>query len=434
MTIERMIFNRSETFAAKKEKSADIMEQVRRQIIDSRRQKGLGNPHDMEEISDGAWQWIEFYCRPEKAKCRFSAREKQQIYELLEHTMFGYGVLDPLIKNPEITEVMVNGIDDIFVEKGGKLQKAKDSDGNDLAFASSAELSRIIERIVMPINRKVDESNPIADARLPNGFRVNIVMRPLALDGNTITIRKFPESPYDMEKLVELEMLTAEARDFLKELVEARYNIIISGGTGSGKTTFLNALSDYIPKESRIITMEDSAELKLMHIDNLIRLETRTANLEGKGEVTMRQLVKASLRMRPDRIIVGEVRGGETLDMLQAMNTGHDGSLSTGHANSASDMLSRLETMVLMADVDLPLAAIRRQIGSSVDIIVHLSKLGNGQRKVTEIIEINGTSADAEVSYRTNTLFDLDWNDLTLKKRGELHQTLKLTQKQRKTL
>lgn len=423
MSIENMILARKGSLSHKKETTIRIVEKVRKEIIDDRRIRNLNNPQNLEEIWNTAWRFIEKEIKEYEPELIFTSSEKAEMMKKLGNVMFGYGVLDTLIENPDITEIMVNGKDNIFIEKEGKLIKAVDHAGNPLAFDSEQELRRIIERIVMPVNRKVDESNPIADARLPNGFRVNIVMRPLSLVGSTITIRKFPDSPYTMDNLVDREMLTEEAAGFLKTLVQARYNIIISGGTGSGKTTFLNALSNYIPCDSRIITIEDSAELKIMGIENLIRLETRTANIEGKGEITMRDLVKAALRMRPDRIIVGEVRGGEALDMLQAMNTGHDGSLSTGHANSAVDMLSRLETMVLMADVELPLSAVRHQISSSVDIIVHLSKLGNGKRKVAQIVEI---LSGRDGQYDIVPLYEMDDATYILKKTdNRLHNTQK---------
>lgn len=317
--------------------------------------------------------------------------------------MFGYGILDSLIKDNSTTEIMVNGLNKIFMEKGGKITQARDRRGDFLRFNNSDELLYVIEKIVAPINRKVDESNPIVDARLPNGFRVNIVLNPISLDGTTITIRKFPESSYTMEKLIEFGTIPLYAGLFLKELVNAKYNIIVSGGTGTGKTTLLNALSNYIERDARVITIEDIAELKLSNLENLIRLETRPPNIEGKGEIPIRNLVRSALRMRPDRIVVGEVRGGEALDMLQAMNTGHDGSLSTGHANSALDMLSRLETMVLMSGVELPLISIRKQIASAIEVIVHLNKINDGSRKVVEIVEILGADSNG---YTVHNLFE----------------------------
>lgn len=413
MSLEAMIKGRINESGDKKIIAGGIVEEVRKQVIDNRRIQNAVNPKNLEEIWDEIWNAVEHKCWEHSNTMLFTSAEKAAIMKTTGNIMFGYGVLDPLIEDASVTEIMVNGKDSIFIEREGKLTKALDSNGNPLAFDSEQELQRIIERIVMPVNRKVDESNPIADARLPNGFRVNIVLRPLSLGGNTVTIRKFPEYPYTMDDLIGLGMLNNEAANFLKKMVENRYNIVISGGTGSGKTTFLNALSDYIPKDSRIITIEDSAELKILGIENLIRLETRTANIEGKGAVSMRDLVRAALRMRPDRIIVGEVRGGEALDMLQAMNTGHEGSLSTGHANSAEDMLGRLETMVLMADVDLPLAAVRHQISSAVDIIVHLAKMGNGQRRVMQIVEI---AQDNNGEYKINPLFQLNNKTYQLEK------------------
>lgn len=413
MSLEAMIQGRINESGDKKIIAGGIVEEVRKQVIDNRRLQNAVNPKNLEEIWDEVWNAVEHKCWEHSNTMFFTSAEKAAIMKTTGNIMFGYGVLDPLIEDASVTEIMVNGKDSIFIEREGKLTKALDSNGNPLAFDSEQELQRIIERIVMPVNRKVDESNPIADARLPNGFRVNIVLRPLSLGGNTVTIRKFPECPYTMDDLIGLGMLNNEAANFLKKMVEYRYNIVISGGTGSGKTTFLNALSDYIPKDSRIITIEDSAELKILGIENLIRLETRTANIEGKGAVSMRDLVRAALRMRPDRIIVGEVRGGEALDMLQAMNTGHEGSLSTGHANSAEDMLGRLETMVLMADVDLPLAAVRHQISSAVDIIVHLGKMGDGQRRVMQIVEI---TQDSNGEYKINPLFQLNNKTYQLEK------------------
>lgn len=292
-------------------------------------------------------------------------------------------ILQGLIDDPEVTEVMVNGKDNIFVEKHGGIAPWEHH------FERVEQLEDMIQQIVSRINRSVNVSHPIADARLPDGARVHIVLPPIALDGPVVTIRKFPE-PITVEKLIDFGSLTQEAAEFLEKLVRAGYNIFISGGTGSGKTSFLNAMSAFIPSEERIITIEDSAELQIRHIPNLVRMETRNPNAEGEGEVTISDLIRASLRMRPDRIVVGEVRGGEALDMLQAMNTGHDGSLSTGHANSTKDMLSRLETMVLQGASGLPLEAIRQQIASAIDIIVHLGRLRDKSRKVLEIVEVEG--------------------------------------------
>lgn len=292
-------------------------------------------------------------------------------------------VLSDLLEDDSITEIMINGYDQIFVEKDGRIQSFSQS------FESEDRLASIIQQIVAGCNRLVNEAVPIVDARLPDGSRVNVVLPPVALDGPTMTIRKFPKEKMTMERLIELGALDEETAGFLKLLVKARYNIFVSGGTGAGKTTFLNALSDYIPKTERIITIEDSAELQLRDVENLVRMETRNSNVEGENAITIRDLIKASLRMRPDRVIVGEVRDSAAIDMLTAMNTGHDGSLSTGHANSAYDMITRLESMVLMG-IELPMEAVRWQIASAVDIIIHLGRLRDGSRKVTEICEVTG--------------------------------------------
>ena len=304
-------------------------------------------------------------------------------------------ILQIFVEDNSVTEIMINGKDNIFVERDGKLSQL------DIHFESMERLQDVIQQIVAGCNRVVNEASPIVDARLPDGARVNIVMKPVALDGPVVTIRRFPEKPITMAKLLELESISCEAAEFLERLVKAGYNIFISGGTGSGKTTFLNVLSQFIPAEERVITIEDSAELQLLGLPNLVRLETRNSNVEGCREVNIRELIRSSLRMRPDRIIVGEVRGAEAADMLQCMNTGHDGSMSTGHANSGKDMLSRLENMVLMG-MELPLAAIRQQISSGIDIIVHLGRLRDRSRRVLEITEIAGCE---ENEIRLNPLF-----------------------------
>ena len=290
----------------------------------------------------------------------------QQVYSSIR----GFGLLDSILADDTVTEVMVNGHEDIFIEREGRLLKLNKQ------FESRKNLENVIQRIVGMAGREVNRANPICDTRLPDGSRVNVVLPPISLGGPILTIRKFSKEPMTIERLIRYGSLTQEIADKLELLVRAKYNIFISGGTGSGKTTFLNALSNYIPKDERIITIEDSAELQIKNIDNLVRMEARNANASGAGQVTIRDLIKASLRMRPERIIVGECRGGEALDMLQAMNTGHDGSLSTGHANSTVDMISRLETMVLQGSVALPLEAIRQQIASAVDIIIHLARGG----------------------------------------------------------
>ena len=290
-------------------------------------------------------------------------------------------LLEEFLEDEEITEIMINGTQSIFLEKKGRLFQS------DKRFLSREKLEDVIQQIVAGSNRLVNEANPIVDARLPDGSRVNVVLAPVALNGPIVTIRKFPREAITMKDLLAWQSVSPEVAGFLARLVRAGYNIFISGGTGSGKTTFLNALSQYIPKDERIITIEDNAELRILDVPNLVSLEARNANVEGSGEVTIRDLIRSALRMRPDRIIVGEVRGAEAIDMLQALNTGHDGSLSTGHANSPADMLSRLETMVLMG-MELPLPAIRRQIASGIDVIVHLGRLRDRTRKVLEVAEV----------------------------------------------
>lgn len=310
-------------------------------------------------------------------------KERDELEQFLFHSMRKLDVLQELLEDREITEIMVNGADHIFYEKGGRIYES------DKRFSSREKLGDVIQQMAGYSNRMINEASPIVDTRLADGSRVNIVLEPVALDGSAISIRKFPEHPIDMEQLIRMGSLTEEAAKLLKLLVCAGYNIFISGGTGSGKTTFLNALSQYIPREERIITIEDSAELQLMDKPNLVRLETRNANTEGVVPITIRDLIRTALRMRPERIVVGECRGAEALDVLQAMNTGHDGSLSTGHANSCRDMLSRLETMVLMG-MELPLPAIRSQIASGIDILVHLGRLRDKSRRVLSIAEITG--------------------------------------------
>ena len=310
-------------------------------------------------------------------------RLKKELFDSLRRL----DVLQMFVEDSSVTEIMINGKDHIFVEQEGRLREL------DVGFESVEKLQDVIQQIVAGCNRVVNEASPIVDARLPNGSRVNIVMNPVALNGPIVTIRRFPDKPITMERLLQMSSISQEAADFLEKLVRAKYNIFISGGTGSGKTTFLNVLSHFIPLEERVITIEDSAELQLQGLPNLVRLETRSSNAEGCFEITIRELIKSSLRMRPDRIIVGEVRGAEAIDMLQCLNTGHDGSMSTGHANSGKDMLSRLENMVLMG-MELPLAAIRQQIASGVDIIVHLGRLRDKSRRVLEITEIEGCKND----------------------------------------
>lgn len=312
-----------------------------------------------------------------------SIGEKRELIELVFNSMRRLDVLQPIIDDPTVTEIMVNGPGRVFIERSGRVSET------DIRFESPQRLEDVIQAIVSRTNRAVNESSPIVDARLSDGSRINVVLPPVALNGPILTIRKFPEKPLTMEQLTAYGSVTPEVAGVLRSLVLAKYNIFICGGTGSGKTTFLNALAGFIPGEERVITIEDSAELQIPGLVNLVSLETRNANMEGKGQISMRDLIKTSLRMRPERIVVGEVRGAEALDMLQAMNTGHDGSLSTGHANSTTDMLSRLETMVLCA-APLPLEAIRLQLASAVDILIHLARLRDRSRRVMEISEVGG--------------------------------------------
>lgn len=312
-----------------------------------------------------------------------SMDEKKEVIQRTFYAIRKLDVLQEILEDQEITEIMVNGPDQIFIEKQGRLEPYPKK------FLSKEKLEDVIQQIVGKVNRTVNESSPIVDVRLQDGSRVNVVLPPVAINGPIVTIRKFPADPITMEHLVSIQSITMQAAEFLKKLVQAKYNIFISGGTGSGKTTFLNALSAYIPKEERIITIEDSAELQIQNIPNLVRLEVRNANLEGKNEVTIRDLIRSALRMRPDRIILGEVRDAAAYDLLSVMNTGHDGSLSTGHANSPNDMLKRLEALVLTA-VDIPLLAVRSQIASAIDIVVQLGRLRDRSRKVLEIDEMIG--------------------------------------------
>ena len=346
----------------------------------------------------------------------FSIAEKVDIGQQVYSSIRGFGLLDTIIADDTITEVMINGADNIFIEQKGRLFRLNKH------FESQRRLEDIIQRIVGLAGREVNQANPICDTRLPDGSRVNVVLPPIALCGPTLTIRKFSKEPMTVEKLIQYGSITQDIADKLELLVKAKYNIFICGGTGSGKTTFLNALSNYIPKDERVITIEDSAELQIVGVENLVSLETRNANASGAGEITIRDLIKSSLRMRPERIVVGEVRGGEALDMLQAMNTGHDGSLSTGHANSTQDMLSRLETMVLQGAPGLPLEAIRQQIASAVEIIIHLSRLRDKSRKTMEICEVVGYK-DGEIQLNPLYQFVEDEESTLEKVSGKLTRT-----------
>jgi pilus assembly protein CpaF len=315
---------------------------------------------------------------------------RQQLTQDVTNDVLGYGPIQPLLDDPDVTEIMVNGPKSVYVEKGGHLSKTG------VTFENNQEVMRVIERIILPLGRRVDADTPTVDARLPDGSRVNAVIPPVAIDGASITIRKFRKDKLSIGQLIEFGSLTAPMAEFLRACVVSRLNIVVSGGTGSGKTTLLNVLSSMIPEEERIVTIEDAAELQLQQ-DHVVRLETRPTSLEGKGMVTIRDLVRNALRMRPDRIIVGECRGGETLDMLQAMNTGHDGSLTTLHANTPRDSLSRMETMVMMAGMEMPIKVIRQQVSSAIDLIVQQTRLRDGQRKITAITEVAGMEGDTIV-------------------------------------
>lgn len=367
------------------------------------------------DITDVALKQVIGECvQEESGLYMISIRQKEELEESVFNAIRRLDVLQELLEDDTITEIMINGKDDIFLERNGHITKW------DKSFENEERLEDIAQKIASLSNKIVNISSPIADTRLEDGSRVSIVLPPVALNGPVITIRKFYKDALTMEKLIETGSLTQEAADFLKMAVKSKYNIFISGGTGSGKTTFLNALSEFIDNDERVITIEDAAELQINHVKNLVRLEARDANIEGKNEVTIRDLIRASLRMRPDRIIVGEVRGKETLDMVQAMSTGHDGSLSTGHGNSPKDMMTRLETMILMG-IDMPVAAIRQQLTSAIDIIIHLGRLRDKTRRVLQIVEVVGVSR-GEVKF--NKLFEFaenaESNGLVL---GELKAT-----------
>lgn len=354
-----------------------------------------------------------------------SFKDKNSLKYTINESVEGLGILGKIITDTNITEVMINGYDNIFIEKSGKLEKM------DEHFESEEDLIRIVQKFVSAMDRTVDASNPVVDARLEDGSRVHVVFPPVALSGVTVTIRRFPKDPMTIEKLLSYGSVTPEAADFLEKAVRSRHNIFVAGGTGSGKTTFLNALSNFIPPWERVITIEDSAELQIKNVPNLVRMETKKANSKEANEITIRDLIKASLRMRPDRIVVGEVRGEEALDMLQAMNTGHDGSLSTGHANSPEGMISRLETMVLTGSADLPLEAIRMQIASAVDYIVHLSRLRDFSRKTMEITEVTGYK-DGKVTLNPIYKFEEDEKTTLQKVSGKLLRTKNKIQNQDK--
>lgn len=354
----------------------EIKKELRQRV---REQMDYGKDYTDEEVADTIdevlleQEQLSFY------PVEMRRRLKKELFDSLRRL----DILQIFVEDKSVTEIMINGLEHIFIEQEGRLKEL------DVGFESEEKLQDVIQQIVAGCNRVVNEASPIVDARLPDGARVNIVMHPIALNGPIVTIRRFPDKPITMEQLIQNQSISLEVAEFLQKLVRARYNIFISGGTGSGKTTFLNVLSEAIPSEERVITVEDSAELQLQGLPNLVRLETRNSNVEGCREITMRELIKSSLRMRPDRIIVGEVRGEEAIDMMQCLNTGHDGSMSTGHANSGADMLARLENMILMG-MDIPLAAIKQQIASGLDIIIHLGRLRDKSRRVLEVTEVMG--------------------------------------------
>ena len=369
----------------------EISEKVRKQVLSD-----IDVSRDLED--EEIWDIISRAASEEVKQKSISLRDRIELEKRVFDSLKRLDVLQELIDDTEVTEIMVNGPDSIFYEKNGCIQQY---DGR---FSSEEKMQDIIQQIVGRHNRVVNQSSPIVDTRLVDGSRVNIVLFPISLGGSAISIRKFPKEPYNMEKLIAIGSVSKEVSEMIKLLVKAKYSIFISGGTGSGKTTFLNALSQYIPEDERIITIEDSAELQLLGAKNIVRMETRNANVEGVMPITIRDLIRTALRMRPDRIIVGECRGAETLDMLSAMNTGHDGSLSTGHANSCRDMLSRMETMVLMGQ-ELPLSAIRSQIASGINIIIQLGRLRDKSRRVLEIAELDGI-VDGEIVL--NTLYQFE--------------------------
>jgi pilus assembly protein CpaF len=352
----------------------------------------------------------------EEEEAPLSVQEKVRLIQQVGDSVLGLGPLEPFIRDPEVTEIMVNGHEEIYVERGGKLY------WSGAKFYDNDQLSRTIEKIVAKVGRRIDESSPYVDARLPDGSRVNAIIPPLSVDGPALTIRKFAADPYGDEDLITFGTLTRDAVQLLRACVNGRVNILVSGGTGAGKTTMLNVLSSFLPEDERIITIEDAAELRLQQ-PHIVRLEARPANIEGKGEVTIRDLVRNALRMRPDRIVVGEVRGGEALDMLQAMNTGHDGSISTIHANSPRDVLSRLETMVLMSGMDLTGRAVREQIAAAIHLIVHLARLQDGSRRVTHITEVVGMEGEV-ITLQDLALFDFKaGRDEHGRVLGQLHAT-----------
>lgn len=374
--------------------------------------------HSKELTDEEVKELIDSFILQEEEMRLLSVTERQQMKQEIFCAMRRLDILQGLLEDASVTEIMINGPNTLFVEKEGRLYQSHEK------FESEEKLLHVIQKIVGSCNRAVNEASPIVDARLPDGSRVNVVLKPIAINGPIVTIRRFPKEPITMEQMLSWNSISKEAVDELKVWVKAGYNIFISGGTGSGKTTFLNALSGFIPAGERIITIEDSAELQLQAVENLVRMETRNANVEGCHAVTIRDLIKSSLRMRPDRIIVGEVRGSEAVDMMTAFNTGHDGSMSTGHANSAADMLNRLQTMILM-ELEIPLVAVKQQIASGIDIMVHLGRIRDKTRKVLEIVELDGLD-NGEIKLHTLYRFEENGVDPAGYVRGKLVKKGKL--------
>ncbi len=396
LTNEKRESTEEQVIASRKDFLNELTQKIHSNVISVLGGELYEKDISVEQIRERVREKVEEMIREESTP--LTTLEQDDLIDQISNDALGYGPLQPLLADDEIDEVMVNGYETIYVEKKGKISKI------DASFIDEDHLRRIIDKIVAQVGRRIDESSPMVDARLPDGSRVNAIITPLAIKGSKLTIRKFAKDPFTIDDLIRFSTLNEQVSAFLDACVRGRQNVLISGGTGSGKTSTLNVLSGFIPAEERIVTIEDSVELQLNQ-EHVLQLESRMANIEGRGEVTIRDLVRNSLRMRPDRIVVGEVRGGETLDMLQAMNTGHDGSLSTVHANSPRDVISRLETMVLMSGMDLPIKAIREQIASAIDLIVHQSRLRDGSRHITHVTEVQGMEGDV-ITLQDIFLFD----------------------------